>query len=71
MKRQTYPQKVAEKLRTLKTGESFNKKEYVKEVWRDDDYFMLRTFDVAFASAKKLIPEQIFKTIEGNVTRIK
>jgi len=70
-RKKTYPQKVAEKLQSLKLAQSFSKKTFIKEVWGDDDYFVDRTFSVAFASAKKLLPEKQFKTIEGNVTRIK
>lgn len=70
-KKKTYPQKIAEKLETLKKiNDSFSKKEFIKEVWGDDDYFIDRTFSVSFAKAKKLMPDKLFKTIDGQVTRI-
>ena len=70
-KKKTLPQKIAEKLQLMKVGDSFSKKEYIKEVWGDDDYFVDRTFSVAFANAKKLIPEKLFKTIDKQIIRIK
>lgn len=69
-KKKTYPQKIAEKLQPMKVGESFSKKVFIKEVWGDDDYFIDRTFSVSFAKAKKTMPDKVFKTIDGQVTRI-
>jgi hypothetical protein len=69
MSKKTYVEKVVEKLKTLEIGESFDKKEYVKEVWGDDDYFVCRSFEVALAKSKKILSENSFKTIKGKITK--
>lgn len=69
--KKTYPQKIAEKLQPMKVGESFSKKEFLKEVYGDDDYFIDRTFSVSYAKAKQTMPDKLFQTIDKQITRIK
>jgi hypothetical protein len=68
-KKKPKPQLVLNKLQTLQVNESFSKKEFVKELWGDYNYFLDRTFQVAFVAAKKMVPELQFKTISGLITR--
>jgi len=69
-RKKTYPQKIHEKLDPMEVGQSFPKKPFLKATWGDDDYFTDRTFSVSFAKAKKLMPDKLFQTIDGNITRI-
>ena len=55
----------------MEVGDSFRKKEFIKEHWGDYDFYLDRSFSVFFTKAKKLFPEKEFRTIRGFVTRIK
>lgn len=71
MAKKTYVSKVLEELETLKVNKSFSKKEFITKHWGDHDFFLDRSFSVAFVNAKKQIPSKIFRTIRGKITRIK
>lgn len=62
---------VLEKLDSLKKNESFSKEDFIKKHWGDYDFFMDRSFCVAFTNAKKQIPLKTFKTNKGIIKRIK
>jgi len=62
---------VLEKLDALKIKESFNKEEFITKHWGNYDWFLDRSFCVAFTKAKNLIPFKEFKTIKGTIHRIK
>lgn len=59
------------KLSKLEVGQSINRDEFIDE----HDYYDIldpnKSFEAAFTKIKKTMPEKIFKTIKGNVTRIK
>jgi hypothetical protein len=59
------------KISKLEVGQSINRNDFIDE----HDYFHVldpnKSFEVAFTKIKKTMPEKQFKTIKGNVTRIK
>ena len=59
------------KVQSLEIGQQFIKKEFIISVWGKSDYFIDRSFDVLFNTAKKALPEREFKTEKGCVIRIK
>lgn len=63
-------QLVAEKLNELSIGENFSKVEFVKLNWGKCDYFVERSFDVAFCHAKKQFPDRVFKCRGRLIIRI-
>lgn len=67
----TYQGEVSDKLASMEVEGKFSKKEFIKEVWGDYDFYIDRSFSVLFTHAKKLFPEKKFITIKGFVTRIK
>ena len=62
---------VSKALITLGVGGQFSKKEFITTYWGKSDYFVERSFDVAFCNAKKHFPEREFKTKKRIITRIK
>ncbi len=58
-------------VKQLEVGQSFPKKEFIISVWGDSDYFIDRSFDVMFNSAKKELQGREFKTEKGQIIRIK
>ncbi len=71
MAKKTKPTIIFEKLESLKVNESFNKKEFIIEHWGDYNYFIDRSFSVAFTGAKKKLMFKTFKTKTGIIKRIK
>lgn len=67
---QTIANKVFEAVDALNVGQSLKKSELSIEIWGNDDYFTLRTLDVHYSKAKKALPNKIFKTKRGVITRI-
>jgi hypothetical protein len=62
---------VSKALITLGVGEQFSKKEFITTYWGRCDYFVERTFDVAFCNAKKEFPDREFRSKNKMITRIK
>ena len=62
---------VSKALMTLGVGEQFSKKEFIITYWGKCDYFVERSFDVAFCNAKKEFPDREFKCKSKIITRIK
>jgi hypothetical protein len=62
---------VSKALNTLGVGEQFSKKEFIITYWGRCDYFVERTFDVAFCNAKKEFPDREFRSKNKMITRIK
>jgi hypothetical protein len=56
---------------TLGVGEQFSKKEFITTYWGKCDYFVERTFDVAFCNAKKEFPDREFRSKNKMIIRIK
>jgi hypothetical protein len=67
----TLGNKVKEALELLKVGQELDKKDFILLHWGKSDYFVERSFDVAFCNAKKHFPEREFKTKKRIITRIK
>jgi hypothetical protein len=62
---------VTEVIKALEIGESINKKQFIKSIWGDSDYFIDRSFDVIFNNAKKELSNLEFKTKKGLIIRTK
>jgi hypothetical protein len=62
---------IAEVLETLELGQELDKKAFINLHWGNIDYFVERSFDVAFCVAKKQFPERDFKTKKRIIIRIK
>lgn len=57
------------KVQSLEIGDSFNKKEFIITLWGRSDYFIDRSFDVVFNTAKKQFENRKFKTEKGFIIR--
>jgi hypothetical protein len=62
---------IAEALETLEVGQELEKKAFIKLHWSNIDYFVERSFDVAFCNAKKEFPDREFRSKNKMITRIK
>ena len=71
MKTGTKKYHVTEKLKALEVGQQFNKKEFIISIWNKNDYFLQRSFDVIFNTAKKEFPDRNFRTEKGCIIRTK
>jgi hypothetical protein len=71
MKTQSKQKKVTERVTSLEVGQHFNKKEFIVSVWGTSDYFIDRSFDVMFSTAKKMLTDREFRTEKGFIIRIK
>lgn len=55
----------------LNVGDTINKTEFITLHWGDCDWFIERTFDVAFCKAKKLLPTKVFRSRrDKTITRV-
>jgi hypothetical protein len=63
--------KIKEMVEAMEVGHSFNKKEFVTSIWGRSDYYIDRSFDVMFNTAKKQMPHKEFKTEKGFIIRTK
>jgi hypothetical protein len=71
MKTGTKKYQVESKIQSLEVGQSFNKKEFIISVWNKNDYFVQRSFDVMFNTAKKELSDREFRTEKGCIIRTK
>ena len=71
MKAQSKQKKVTEQVSSLEIGQHFNKKEFIVSVWGSSDYFIDRSFDVMFSTAKKVLQDREFRTEKGFIIRTK
>lgn len=71
MKAQSKQKKVTERVTSLEVGQHFNKKEFILSVWGSSDYFIDRSFDVMFNTAKKTLTDRDFVTGKGFIIRTK
>lgn len=67
----TYLEKVVNKLSELKVGGSFKKEEFITKTWGEYNEFVVRSYDVYYCKAKRLIPHKTFKLTKGVITRTK
>ncbi len=67
----TKQKRVTEQITSLEVGQHFNKKEFIVSIWGNSDYFIDRSFDVLFSTAKKELQGREFKTEKGFIIRIK
>ena len=65
-------QLIAERIKKLSIGESISKVDFILVNWdrSTTDYFIERSFDVAFCKAKKQFPDKKFKCKGRLITRI-
>lgn len=71
MKTGTKKYQVESEIKALEVGQYFNKREFITLVWGRTDYFVERSFDVIFNTAKKELSDREFKTEKGFIVRIK
>lgn len=71
METRTKKYQVETKIKSLEVFQQFNKKEFTTLVWGRTDYFIERSFDVIFNTAKKELDDREFKTQKGYIIRIK
>jgi hypothetical protein len=71
MKTGTKKYQIESKIKALEVGQHFNKREFIILVWGRTDYFVDRSFDVMFNTAKKELIDREFKTEKGVIIRIK
>jgi hypothetical protein len=71
MKEGTKQYSVSQKLELLEVGQQFIKKEFINLIWGRTDYFVDRSFDVMFNTAKKQLIGREFRTEKGCIIRIK
>jgi hypothetical protein len=71
MKAQSKQKKVTERVTSLEVGQHFNKKEFIFSVWGSSNYFIDRSFDVMFSTAKKTLTDRDFVTGKGFIIRTK
>ncbi len=71
MKKGTKKYQVETKIKSLEVGQQFNKREFITLVWGRTDYFVERSFDVIFNTAKKELSDREFRTEKGVIIRIK
>ena len=53
---------VVDALSSLNVGDTINKTEFITLHWGECDWFIERTFDVAFCNAKKQLPTKVFRS---------
>ena len=68
---QSKQKKVTERIESLEIGQHFNKKEFIVSVWSTSNYFIDRSFDVMFSTAKKALQDREFRTEKGFIIRTK
>jgi hypothetical protein len=71
MKTGTKKHQVESEIKALEVGQHFNKRDFITLVWGKTDYFVERSFDVIFNTAKKELADREFKTKKGVIIRIK
>jgi hypothetical protein len=71
MKTKTKKYQVETKIKSLEVGQQFNKREFITLVWGRTDYYVERSFDVMFNTAKKELADREFKTEKGFIIRTK
>jgi hypothetical protein len=71
MKTGTKKYQVESEIKALEVGQHFNKREFITLVWGRTDYFVERSFDVIFNTAKKELSDREFKTEKGFIVRLK
>jgi hypothetical protein len=71
MKTGTKKYQVESKIKSLEVGQQFNKREFIISVWNKNDYFVQRSFDVMFNTAKKELSDREFRTEKGCIIRTK
>ena len=67
----TIGQHLKKELNQLDLGNQFSKKQFIRLHWGRIDYFIERSFDVAFCNAKKNFPTRTFECKSKIITRTK
>ena len=66
----TRVQHITNALNELEIGDEFNKSLFINLHWGRNDYFIQRSFDVAYCTARKKFPTRKFECKEKIITRI-
>lgn len=62
---------IVDTLSSLNVGDTINKTEFITLHWGECDWFIERTFDVAFCNAKKQLPTKVFRSRrDKTITRV-
>lgn len=69
MGKKTYVQKIQDALIGLEVNETVDRKALIKGLYGSEDYFISRSFDVAFVAAKKLLAPKKFKSLAGKMIK--
>jgi hypothetical protein len=63
---------IEQKLSEMEHGDHFNVKDFINEHWINGyDMWSKNSFSVILQKAKNKLPNKEFRTIKGNLTRIK
>jgi hypothetical protein len=65
----TRVQHIANALDELEIGDEFNKQAFVRLHWGRVDYFVERSFDVAYCTARKKFPTRKFESVNKMIIR--
>jgi len=69
--KEKYTKVIYDTLLKMEIDDSFSKMHFIIKYWNDYDFFCDRSFCALFCKIKKLFPDKKFKTIHGNIVRIK
>lgn len=69
-RKKIYYKEITVKMDKLKVGESFDRKEYITELWGDYDYYIDLSFGSIITKCKKKLEPKTFRTIKKRITRI-
>jgi uncharacterized HAD superfamily protein len=67
--RMTLGKNVTNAIDALEIGDKLDKVKFITLHWGDCDYFIERSFDVAFCTAKKKFPERKFESKKKMIIR--
>jgi hypothetical protein len=70
MQRATYLAQLIEIMDAMEVGEKFNKKDFIKKVWLEHNYYVDRSFSVFLVTAKKTFADKKFRSINGYLVRL-
>ena len=65
----TRVQHIINALTELEIEDELNKKEFIRQHWGSVDYFIKRSFDVAYCTARKNLPDRTFLCKFDIITR--
>ena len=69
MEKKSKQQRIKEVIDCLEVGQSTLRIDIVKDIWKDDNYFIRRSFDVLLLRARRELIPKAFKMHKGTITR--